>query len=52
MTAGASGLAYDALAGQYRYRWKTVKAWAGTCRRLVLAFAHGTQQVATFEFTR
>lgn len=35
-TAGHSSLTYDAASGRYHYVWKTDKAWAGTCRRLVL----------------
>jgi hypothetical protein len=33
------GLTYDAATGQYTYVWVTQKAWAGTCRQLVLSFA-------------
>lgn len=52
VTAGASSLAYDAVAGQYGYVWKTDKAWAGSCRELVLKFADGTTRNALFSFTR
>ncbi|UUT36084.1 PxKF domain-containing protein [Microbacterium elymi] len=31
VTAGASGLKYDADADQYVYVWKTDKSWAGRC---------------------
>jgi hypothetical protein len=50
VTAGASGLTYDAASGLYTYVWKTDKAWAGTCRQLVLAFMDGTTARANFKF--
>jgi hypothetical protein len=50
-TAGASSLTYDAATDQYKYTWKTNKAWAGTCRQLVLKLKDGTTQVANFQFT-
>jgi hypothetical protein len=50
VTAGASGLQYDAASGIYHYVWKTDKAWAGTCRQLVLAFADGSIARAGFKF--
>ncbi len=52
VTAGTSGLGYDVATGQYRYTWKTDKAWAGTCRQLVLTFTDGTTQTAMFKFTK
>jgi hypothetical protein len=52
LTAGASGLQFDALSGQYTYVWKTDKAWAGTCRQLVLTLTDGTTQRANFAFVR
>lgn len=48
VTAGASSLSYDAATGTYTYVWKTDKAWAGTCRQLVLAFKDGTTRRAMF----
>ena len=51
-TAGASSLAYDAVTGQYRYTWKTDKAWANSCRQLVVRLADGTDHTALFRFTR
>jgi hypothetical protein len=39
LSAGGSGLTYDASSGLYTYVWKTDKAWTGTCRQLVLRFA-------------
>jgi len=50
LTAGASSLQYDATTDQYSYVWKTDKAWAGTCRTLVLTFNDGSQYRASFQF--
>jgi hypothetical protein len=49
-TAGASGLSYDAAAGQYTYTWKTDKAWSGSCRKLIVRLNDGTDHVAMFTF--
>ena len=48
MTAGGSSLAFDS--GQYIYVWKTNKAWAGTCRQLVVKLTDGNEHRATFRF--
>jgi hypothetical protein len=50
VTAGKSGLSYDAVSDQYTYSWKTEKAWSGTCRQLVLTLADGTEHKANFMF--
>lgn len=50
--AGSSGLWYDPTTDQYRYVWKTDKAWATTCRVLTLRFMDGTGYNAYFNFTR
>jgi Bacterial Ig domain len=50
MTAGSSGLHYDAQTGQYTYVWKTAKRWAGTCRQFQLMLDDGTTHVADFVF--
>jgi hypothetical protein len=50
VSAGASSLTYDTLTGTYLYVWKTDKAWKGTCRQLVLGFADGSFERATFMF--
>jgi Regulator of chromosome condensation (RCC1) repeat len=53
VTAGASGLSYDPATDRYTYVWKTDKAWAGTCRALVIRLADGSPaKTATFRFTR
>lgn len=49
-TAGRSGLSYDAVLDQYTYVWKTKRAWAGTCRRLVVKLNDGTVHRANFKF--
>jgi CSLREA domain-containing protein len=51
-TPGNSGLSYDATTDTYTYVWKTQKAWAGTCRRLVVSFGDGSVRTADFAFTR
>jgi hypothetical protein len=51
VNVGSSSLIYEAGTGQYNYVWKTDKAWAGTCRQLVMKFADGTEHRANFKFT-
>ena len=51
VTAGSSSLSYDATSLQYRYVWKTDKAWAASCRRLNLTLIDGSSHTAIFEFT-
>ena len=50
ISAGGSSLTYDPSTDTYSYVWKTDKAWAGTCRQLVLAFADGSVGRANFKF--
>jgi hypothetical protein len=50
LSAGGSTLSYDATTGMYTYVWKTDKAWAGSCRQLVLGLADGSVQRANFQF--
>src|SRR5262249_30215268 len=50
VTAGSSSLQYDPVANQYIYVWKTLKAWAGTCRVLTIKFTDGTTEIAIFDF--
>ncbi|MBK6451900.1 MAG: PxKF domain-containing protein [Proteobacteria bacterium] len=49
VTAGSSSLSYAAGAGQYHYVWKTDKAWAGTCRQLIVKLIDATVHVANFK---
>ncbi len=48
--AGSSGLSYDVATDQYNYVWKTDKAWAGSCRTLVVKLNDGTVHRANFQF--
>jgi YVTN family beta-propeller protein len=50
VTAGSSSLSYDPIADQYVYVWKTDKAWAGTCRQLMVRLDDLTDHVANFKF--
>ena len=50
VSAGGSSLSYDAATNQYVYVWKTDKAWAQTCRRLVLRLIDGSDHVAAIKF--
>jgi hypothetical protein len=52
LLAGGSSLSYDATFNRYIYVWKTNKAWANTCRRLVLKFKDGTTKTAEFSFSK
>lgn len=50
VTAGGSNLSYDASSDVYTYIWKTDKAWAGTCRQLVIQFSDFSLHYANFKF--
>jgi len=50
VTAGSSSLSYDPIADQYVYVWKTDRAWAGTCRQLIVRLNDGADHVANFKF--
>jgi hypothetical protein len=50
VSAGSSSLTYNAGTGRYIYVWKTKKAWAKTCRQLVLKLDDGTEHRANFWF--
>lgn len=52
VTANKSGLQYDTATGLYNYVWKTDKAQAGSCMRLVLRFNDGRSYSADFALTR
>ena len=45
---GASQFAYDPLTNEYQFNWKTERAWAGSCRRLLVRLDDGTLQTADF----
>jgi TolB protein len=49
-TSGA--LAYNASQGRYTYLWQTDKAWAGTCRQLVVVLNDGTYHHANVRLTK
>ncbi|HEX8424079.1 MAG TPA: immunoglobulin-like domain-containing protein, partial [Pyrinomonadaceae bacterium] len=49
-TPGNSGLTYEAGSDRYSYNWKTLKAWEGTCRQLVVKLNDGTEHRANFKF--
>lgn len=50
VTAGSSSLSYDPSTDTYTYVWKTDKAWANTCRQLVVKLNDGTYHQANFKF--
>lgn len=52
VTAGGSSLAYDAVAGQYVYVWKTDKSWAGKCGTFALKLDDGQTRTALFKFLK
>ena len=52
VTAGNSSLQYDPGTQRYIYVWKTDKAWAGTCRQLIVRLIDGTDHIALFSFNR
>ena len=50
--AGQSGLSYSAASDTYTYVWKTEKAWANTCREVVVKFMDASVFTATLQFRR
>ena len=52
VAAGGGGLSYVPNLDRYTYVWKTQKAWAGTCRQLVVKLEDGTYHRANFKFVR
>ena len=50
VSAGESGLTYDAAGDRYSYVWKTSKAWKDTCRQLAVKLDDGTVHEANFSF--
>jgi len=51
-SSGHSGLSYDASTDAYTYAWKTEKAWANTCRELVIKLKDATVWTATLRFRK
>jgi hypothetical protein len=49
---GSVSLTYDPTTDVYTYVWRTDKAWAGSCRELIVKLADGTLHYAYFSFTR
>jgi extracellular elastinolytic metalloproteinase len=45
-----NALSYNPATDRYTYPWKTEKAWAGTCRALVLRFTDGVNELAYVRF--
>jgi Tol biopolymer transport system component len=50
VTAGSSSLSYDPSTDTYTYVWKTNKAWANSCRQLVVKLNDGSYHQANFKF--
>ena len=50
VTTGNNSLQYDPTTQTYTYVWKTDKAWAGSCRQLIVRLIDGTEQIALFQF--
>ena len=48
VAAGGSSLTYDPITDTYHYVWKTDRAWAGTCRRLVFGLNDSSSHSADF----
>jgi PKD repeat protein len=48
VTAGESSLQYDPITDTYTYVWKTERAWAGSCRRLVVGLTDNSRHAAEF----
>ena len=48
VSVGGSSLSNDTSTDTYEYVWKSDRAWAGTCRQLVLGFSDGTFFRANF----
>jgi hypothetical protein len=49
-TPTAGGLTYSAKTRLYTYDWRTDKAWAGTCRQLIVKLADGSERRANLQF--
>jgi hypothetical protein len=51
-SAAGGTLSYNSSADRYTFLAGTAKAWAGTCRDLVVTFRDGTTRRARFTFTK
>ena len=51
VTAGNSSFSYNSATGLYTYVWKTDKAWANTCRRLIFNFNDAALTIGTANFS-
>jgi hypothetical protein len=51
-TSTVSSEPFTYLDGQYKYVWKTDKAWGGTCRELIVQLRDNTVHRATFNLQR
>jgi uncharacterized delta-60 repeat protein len=51
-TMSTNSLTYDPVADQYTYVWKTDRAWADSCRQLVLTLDDGSTHVANFKLSK
>ena len=49
-SAAAGTLSYNAGAGRYVFFWSTDRAWAGTCRQLILTLRDRTVHLANVQF--
>jgi hypothetical protein len=50
VTAGNSGLSYDASSNTYTYAWKTDKSMGRTCQVFTLLLVDGSDHLAYFQF--
>ncbi len=48
--AVSNEFSYDATSDQYKFTWKTVKSWSGTCRQFILMLSDGTEYRTTYLF--
>ncbi|MFM8535437.1 MAG: PxKF domain-containing protein [Acidimicrobiia bacterium] len=49
---GGTSLNYDAASGEYSFVWKTEKAWANSCRYLVVGLADGSVHNVLIQFKK
>jgi hypothetical protein len=51
-TAGASGFRFDAAADRYVFAWKSMTAWADSCRTIEFVLDDGTYRTASVMFRK